>query len=651
LLLACDRQQTPEPTTPEPPVYPDLILVTFDTTRADSVDLDSSDGTHTPTLAALAETGIQFTHVWSPSPLTLPSHATLLTGDGPLRHQARNNGSYRLVSSAQTLAESLSAAGYSTGAVIAGLPLIRSSGMAQGFDHYDDNLSGWMDELGRFYPERTAQEVNEAALAVWAEMESSPRLLWVHYFDPHLPLIAPSPWSEQHADPYYAELAYADHHLSTLLSGLGDSPDGRMVIVTSDHGESQGSHGEDTHGLFVHDATTRVPLIVSWPGVLPEGRTVSGDARLMDITPTIYDLLGLPSSAQGESLRPHWESDSPPETRVVYGESLFPMENLGMEAVLAIREGDLRLVRTTQDRLFDLSSDPGEETDIADQQPAETERMAALLAQWQKDNLRSVDADVDMSAETVDQLEALGYVSAGMTGSERLDIYQHVGLAKALGTTPTDEAALEQVLANIATLLEEYPAAEGGWEYLVRLSLRKSNDMARTHAERAIVLHEDNTYIMAILAMTSQDRTVANDMIDKIMHIIKSANENEERAAPRTLSIASSIAQQLGRDQDALIMLDTMSSHIHRYPDQARDRATLRHTARRFEEAVDDYTIVLNKTPEDAEVWRNKSYALASLSRFDEAIAAMDRSLALQPEQPQLKERRAALQQHISEMP
>ena len=267
LLVACTTGETGgTPGAPPAPPRPDILLVTLDTTRWDRVDLEAP--THTPTLAGLAAEGVRFPRAWAPVPLTLPSHASLLTGTDPLFHGARNNGRYVVPEDVPALAEVLGEAGYHTAAVVAAFPVMRDSGLARGFDLYDDALSGWTDALGHYHPERTATQVTDAALEAAAELPS-PRFLWVHYFDPHRPWLAPPPFAAEAADPYEAEIAYADAELGRLIADLPQGTGERLTVVTADHGEGladlgESAHGEVAHGLFVHDATTRVPLVMSW---------------------------------------------------------------------------------------------------------------------------------------------------------------------------------------------------------------------------------------------------------------------------------------------------------------------------------------------------------------------------------------------------
>lgn len=656
LLLACTGA-TEGPERPEgAPVAgaprPDIVLVTFDTTRADHVDLDASDGTATPTAAALAASGLHFPRAWAPTPLTLPSHASLFTGLWPVGHGARSNGSTRLVEDVPTLAESLSAAGYATGAVVAALPLVAASGLDQGFDHYDDALTGWVDELGRSHPERTAAEVTEAALAL-APRLPAPRFLWVHYFDPHAPYTPPpaqaAAWPD---DPYLAEIAAADAALGRLLAGLPEAPaDGRMVLLTADHGEDLGDHGEGTHGIFVHDATTRVPLVLSWPGALPEGRAATGDARLVDVAPTVLELLGLPGlpGAQGASLVPQWGAQ--PERRPTYGEASLVSENLGMAPLLAWREGELRLVRTTRDRLFDLARDPTETRDFASERPDELMALSRGLEAFLSEHTVLREAEVAVDPATAEQLEALGYVGAGASEASGLDVYDHLDLARALTTVPLDPGQLDEGISRLEAALAEVPAASEGWLTLVLLASRQDEDRGAAYARQAEAHHPEHPFFQAVIAAAEarEGRSeAAAARLGRIAEDLDDPDSSKVSASGRTLALAGRVALGLGLDDEGLRFLDALEGQVGRYDDLVVRRALLRHAAARLPEAVADYEAWLAQTPDDPDAWRNLAYARAGAGDLHGARAALQRSLELVPDQPEARERLRLIEERLS---
>ena len=300
-----------------------VVLFTFDTTRADFLGCYGREDATTPNLDHLAASGYRFAHAISSNPVTQPAHATILTGLYPMVHGVRDNLLFRLPEERQTLAERLQQHGYRTGAAIGGFPLTREFGTSQGFDYYDDDLTARRrDYRGRpapwkantYYEERPASHVNDAILPFLREANQQPFFLWLHYWDPHEPHIAPPPYGQLYAhDPYQGEISYADDQLGRLLGELEalGVADRTLVLMTSDHGEGRGEHGEATHAFLAHDSTLHVPLILYVPG-RPGGQVIDQTVGTVDIVPTVLDLLGMdiPEELQGQSLVPLMDEDS-----------------------------------------------------------------------------------------------------------------------------------------------------------------------------------------------------------------------------------------------------------------------------------------------------------------------------------------------------
>ncbi len=290
---------------PRPGPPPNVLLVTIDTLRFDRVGAYGYAAAETPVMDALARRGVRFTTAIAHAPLTAPSHASILTGLLPLGHGVRDNGAFVLPRQPTTLAEAFRGAGYSTAAFVSGFPLDHRYGFARGFDTYDDHLQRGGDARRAAYVERSAADASRAALA-WMKGARRPWFAWVHYFDPHAPYEPPADLQARFAaSPYDGEIASVDRELGALLKAVDTDASPALVLVTSDHGESLGEHGEATHGVFVYDATLRVPWIMAGPGV-PQGRVSDVVARGIDVLPTLVDYAGLtvPAGVLGRSLRP-----------------------------------------------------------------------------------------------------------------------------------------------------------------------------------------------------------------------------------------------------------------------------------------------------------------------------------------------------------
>ena len=370
---------------------PNVVLITIDTLRPDHLGCYGDREARTPEIDRLAATGVVFDNAVTVVPVTLPSHVSIMTGAYPASHGVHNNGAYRLRDGAVTLATILHQRGYRTAAVVAGYPLAARFGLAQGFDTYDDRLPPERErQIG--YREKPAADVSRAGLAFLdgagpSGGTTAPFFLWLHFFDPHAPYAPPEPYAaEFQGRPYDGEIAYADAEVGRVLERVRrpDLTAHTLVILMSDHGEGLGEHGEWTHGVFLYDATLRVPLLMSLPGTLPAGTRIGAPACSIDVLPTVLDLLHLPvpASVQGESLRPL--VDQGPRAlddaaRITLAETVVPLENYGWSALQAIREGPLKFIRAPRPELYDLAADATESHDRRTERPQDAARLAADL--------------------------------------------------------------------------------------------------------------------------------------------------------------------------------------------------------------------------------------------------------------------------------
>jgi arylsulfatase A-like enzyme/tetratricopeptide (TPR) repeat protein len=391
-----------------------VLLVSIDTLRADHLGCYGYGGASTPTLDKLAATGVRCRYAIAPAPMTLPSHASLLTGLDPHHHGARANGVFRLDEKVATLAERLRPRGYRTGAVISAYVLDRQYGLAQGFQEYNDDLTQG-EQAGKFgFRERRADKTSQAAVEWLRRHRGDPFFLWVHYFDPHAPYAPPPPYAERFADrPYDGEIAFADDQLGRLLSVLDETGTaGRtLLIVVSDHGESLDEHREKTHGIMIYDATMRVPMIWRAPGVLPAGEAIEPQVGLIDVVPTVLDLLGeqVPAGLDGVSLL----APASRGPRELYLESLAPRFQYGWSPLLGLRTDGLKFVFAPRSELYDLKDDPNELHDIAAARAKTVRSCYERLRSRVGDDpglAGLVPANLPMDAASRAKLESLGYV-------------------------------------------------------------------------------------------------------------------------------------------------------------------------------------------------------------------------------------------------
>lgn len=389
-----------------------VLLITIDTLRPDRLSCYSTEYCRTPNIDALASSGVVFERAFAHTPTTLASHVNIMLGTTPLHHGIHQNANFVLAEDFLTLAEYLKTKGYATGAFIGAFPLDSRFGLSQGFDIYDEAYPSKASSAFVF-PERDASKVIRSALD-WLGKQSSPWFSFIHIWDPHAPYSPPGPFSETFKDdPYSGEVAYVDSEIKNLFDGLrsNGSLDETLVILTADHGESLGEHGESTHGYFAYNSTIWVPMILTGPGISP--RRVDEYVSHIDIFPTVCDFLGIekPSFLQGSSLLPlmngkKWKK------RAIYFESLTAHFSRGWAPLQGYIEGKIKYIDSPLMEYYDLEEDFTEQNNLAQNMDMEThkEKMEALAK-----NLtfsERIQNPRRMDSETREKLRSLGYVSS-----------------------------------------------------------------------------------------------------------------------------------------------------------------------------------------------------------------------------------------------
>jgi choline-sulfatase len=408
LVSACG---SPAPSELPPP---SILLVTFDTTRADRIGAYGHAAAGTPTLDRLAAGGVVFDAVSSVSAVTLPSHTSILSGVYPPAHGVRDNAVFVLGEEALLLSEVLSGRGWRSAAFVGGYVLDPRFGLDQGFEVYTAPPPS--SEATSPNVERRADAVVSDALGWLAGIEPDERFfVWVHFYDPHAPFDAPKPWSDRVEDPYDAEIAFSDAQLDRLLTGIDRRGLGSnlLVAMTSDHGESLGEHGEQSHGAFIYDAATHVPLVLSGAPVAHlAGTRVERAVSNASLAPTLLALAGIDPGAMPDVILPSLLAEDA-EEQPLYLEAYFPYHTFRWHASRGLISGPHKLIEGKQPELYDRSSDPGELRNLAG---AEPERLAALRGTL---------------AELLDAHPPLGWAGERAVGSEEQRMLESLGYLEA----------------------------------------------------------------------------------------------------------------------------------------------------------------------------------------------------------------------------
>ena len=532
--LACGSEAPPvtdpagQPVSREGVARPDVLLVTIDTLRADRVGAYGDPLADTPALDSLAEEGVLFREAHAVTPLTLPSHASILSGRYPVHHGLRDNGGFRLDPDIPLISERLLESGYATAGFPSAYVLDGAWGLSRGFSLYRDP----------FHPEDVAQtgafgelelpgaEVVNAAVAWWRQNEDQPRFAWVHLYDPH------TPWREHpgwEGDPYRGEVHFVDGLVARLLREVDE---GDLVIVTSDHGEGLWDHGEREHGVLLGRSITRVPLLVRPPGTVvsrpadprplpadvtrrPAGadptlalapvpdapqarRVVEEPVSGVDLAATIADYAGISfDGSDGRSLRPALQGEglSP---RAVYAETWFPTFHFGWRSLHMAQDGAVRVERGAEDRITDWTVDPAGAK--AQASPAPTELDAFLLALKGEGTPRPGTITGDQAAA----LEALGYLASAVTlPPDAPDPRDRIDFVTAL--QEAEAARPEEAIPLLETLIADAPLLV---DVQLSLALKRveAGDLegALEETERLLVRSPDHTLALANAAFLSR---------------------------------------------------------------------------------------------------------------------------------------------------
>jgi arylsulfatase A-like enzyme/cytochrome c-type biogenesis protein CcmH/NrfG len=582
----------------------DLVLVSLDTLRADRLGSYGHAAAATPALDRLAAAGVRFADVTAPAPLTLPSHATLLSGLLPPRHGLRHNGLGRFPDGIDTLATRLAGAGYRTAAFVGAFVLDRRFGLGRGFERYDDPERPAAGGAPRLEAERPAAAVIDRAVA-WLDEAGGERpvFLWVHLYDAHAPYAAPEPWGTRFAArPYDGEIAYLDAQVDRLLAAIGRRGTGRAVVaVVGDHGEALGEHGERGHGLLLYEAALAVPWLVTAPGVVDAGRVVRTPVGLADVAPTLAGLLGVelaaPGALDGRDLAPALRRGGEPAAAALYAETEYPAL-FGWAPLAALRRGRLKLIAAPRPELYDVAADPAESRNLAAERRRDYRELAALL-----EEVRAAAAEdggggaPGVDAETRERLAALGY-AAGLPAS-----------STAGRADPKDRVELFAAYEDARRLLEA-----------------GDPETAAGELERLVAADPGNPVFRAGLALAWRR---AGEIERAVEHYREAA-----AAAPQDPDAWQNLAAALrdaGRPRQALA---AAQEALALAPDRAEARNLL---ALAYLEAGDaasarrELDRALGHEPDHAAVWNNLGNVLRVLKEPSAAEAAYRRAAELAP--------------------
>lgn len=569
-----------------------VVVITIDTLRADALGFAGNKAVETPTLDRLAYQGRVWSQTHAHSVTTLPSHASLFTGLYPYEHGVRANGRFVLDGGVATMASRLRQRGFVTGAFVGAFPLDSRFGLDQGFDTYDDDYAVRDGDQTFRYSEREAREVVVRATRWWREHEGRRRFLWMHLFDPHTPYEPPEPFASRFANqPYLGEVSAVDAALTPFLqSFFAGREDPTLIVVTSDHGEGLGEHGELTHGLFAYEPTLRVPLVFWGPGV--PGGVDTRPARLVDILPTLLDLLKIepdPELTGTSLLAPSSDSASS------YFEALSTNFDYGWAPLRGVVAGRRKFIELPLPELYDLRLDPEERHNLIDSEPAVAQRLAAQLpeeATWPP-------VAGEAAAEDLEQLRALGYV---IGAQDRRSSYS-------AADDPKNLVELDHKMTSLYRLysLDQLEDAEA----LARdvISARPSMTLPQLYLGRILLARGELAAALEVLE----------------------AARREGRGSRELLVQLSLALTRAGRPQEALETLSSLTSSPQD-TDVLNARAGALLGLGRYAEAEQQLEDALHLNPRSALAWELKSFLALAQSQYQSARESAERALQVDAE-------------------
>ncbi len=539
-----------------------VILITIDTLRADHVSAYGTDRADTPVLDSLAAEGVRFEHCVAQTPLTLPSHTSLLSSTYPLFNQVRDNGGFRVPGSLTLVSEILKPQGFATAAFIGAFVLHGKWGLNQGFDTYSDHFDPMRYGKILLENEKRADEVLGNARQ-WLENRGNGRFFaWIHLYDPHSPYDPPAPFDRGSSQAAYrGEVEYTDSELGKFISLLKEKGiyDRSLIVVTADHGEGLGDHNEDGHGMFLYETTVHVPLIIRAPKPFAR-RTVGETVELVDVAPTILDLLGIPvpKQWQGRSLWPLLDGKPDDAASRAYSETYYPRFHYGWSDLRSFTSGTLKYILAPRDELYDLGRDPGELLELAGDRRRHDLRgqLMSFVSRNSRGALNSA-AGRQLSPEDQQRLAALGYLSGTVKVDDSLplaDPKDKIAVSNSLteATRLLEEKRPEEAAALLERLTREETEFADAWSLLGNVNLKRQRQQeALACFRRALALKPDNNFLMLNIVKTLVGLGKVEDAATENLRFLKSFPDD-----PALLEQLGFIRLRQNRPAEALQVLE-----------------------------------------------------------------------------------------------
>lgn len=618
-----------------------LLIITVDTLRADHLGIYGYEKIETPNMDALGRNGVLFSQAFCHVPLTLPSHCSLFTGTLPLFHGVRDNG-YRLPEFNTTLAQIMQGNGYETAAFVGAFPLDSRFGLDNGFNVYDDLYGSKNVVRDLSFVERRAEEVNNRAAEWIAQNKDKKFFVWVHYFDPHTPYEPPSPCSHTYAGREYdGEIAYTDTIIGELIKKLDQLQltGHTLIILTSDHGEGLGDHDEITHGIFVYDSTLRVPLIFHNPKILPKNRVVNDQVGMIDILPTVLDLMGFKKNPdiQGKSFKSAMFEGKSASDKFVYIESVAAMMDRNWAPLQGIRTEEWKYIDAPIPELYDLKSDPKEESNLVERKPDIT----ALLKTKLQDAINKYSSPnssqifgTKIDKETREKLMSLGYITGRKIEGEiaRPDPKTMIEMDNTFNAAiiASETGKLEAARKLYEQVLNIQPNFIMGYEYAAYNYYKMGNINKAIHLlETAVKLKLTTNSLLGRLGLYYQEAGRIRDSIDVLEKVTQQDSAYAE--AFNYLGVSYFKNSQLNKATDSFKKALVLDSN---YAMAMNNLGNCYLAQENYDFAETEYKKAIHVDDCLATAHNGLAVVFYRKGLIEEALLSWEKSLELEPKQP-----------------
>jgi choline-sulfatase len=661
----CRRSDTTDPSESLClPAGTPVVLVSIDTLRSDRLPIYGYDMVATPAIDRLRRDSILFARAYTHISLTLPSHSSILSGLLPFDHGVRDNIGYDFPEDVPTLSGVFKQEGYATGAFVSSYVLRAETGLARGFDVYDDDAPYETGkQLGLL--QRPGNETLAKALEWLRQVHREPFFLFFHIYEPHAPYEPPAPFAGRYAAAYDGEVAAADAFVGGLVAELERLGlyDGALIVLLSDHGEGLMDHGEMDHLVLPYREVLQVPLLLKLPGRERAGTTISVPAQLTDVAPTIGSLLGLapdPRTAGTSLLALDRDTTN---GRLILSESVYPRIHFGWSELVSMIDGDLHFIDGPEPELFDLRQDPLEKTNLIQSRRGEARRLRDEIGRYD----RALHSPAEVEAETRERLAALGYLSGGVktaTGSlpdprSRVHVItelgraaslardgKHAEAASTLAAIAEAEPRMPFVWQQLASVLKEIGDSRGALDAMVeafelsggRTDLAVSAadlylelgdlEQAQAHAELALPSLQ-GYLVLASVALRQEDLDAAE------RHLEQARAKRGSQIQP--LILQSALLNKRGLHAEALAVCDEAEAEFgDRGDGQALhalffERGTALGSLGRFAEAEEAFERSIGLAPGNLEAYSALAFLYALENRGPEAGAVLERMVTENP--------------------